>query len=642
MLSDVKKVDLITAAGHIKQVCDENRTMDEPAPFFFLVGSGISYPPVPLASKIEETCKVVSREHKRIEPPPGARLIDTYSHWFDQAYPHAVERQRYLRGLIEGKFISHANFRLAHLLLEKSIANLVVTTNFDDFLSRALSLFGKAHIVCDHPRTVERINPEAEDIQIVHVHGTYWFYDCCNLKGEIEERSRGSAENSLTMASLLDTLMARRSPLVIGYGGWEGDVVMCALRRRLQNLLPYNLYWFCYRESEAESLPDFIRNHPNVYFVIGTRPPALTAAVAGGPVEGSYTAEEPQLPAQKVLDELIRVFNLPAPALTQDPLGYFADYLKQSLPQEDGTTAQTDIYSLASVIERIEAARGQTIKARASRMEQIRDRLRRSQYREAIRLGVEMAAGKLAARESRDLLSAMLTAAWRLDDSSAEEIQGYDLTIRLGDSTPKADGYVRERVAMAMVNKGLALAGGNAQKEAVAVFDEVIKRFGKDREPFFRQQVAEAMFNRAYTLDAMGRRDAAIDAYDQVVQRLNKAEEPELQEMLAMALLNKGYTLGELQRGREEQQAYSDLVKRFSATKDPDIQMLVAQAMYNKGLSLQGQNHGKAAAKAFQTVIDRFELSRNRELRALVDSARAGLQETDSPASPEAAEPEAR
>jgi hypothetical protein len=176
--------------------------------------------------------------------PVGATAMERYSHWFCEAYQQPLQRQRYLRKLIEKKPISGANFRLAHLLLDKNISNIVVTTNFDDFLSRALTLFGKQHIVCDHPRTVERIDTEQDDIQIVHMHGTYWFYDCCNLKEEIEARSDVSQQTSLTMSALLDDIMRRHSPIIIGYGGWEGDAVMAALKRRIENTLPYNIYWF--------------------------------------------------------------------------------------------------------------------------------------------------------------------------------------------------------------------------------------------------------------------------------------------------------------------------------------------------------------------------------------------------------------
>jgi len=152
--------------------------------------------------------------------------VDVYSHWFRAAFPHRIQRQQYLRSLIADAPITHANFRLAHLLIRGSISNIVVTPNFDDLLSRALTLFGKQHIICDDPRTVERIDPEKIDIQLIHVHGSYWFYDCRNTRAEIQDRAMPHSDTTLTMAALLDKILAYRAPLVIGYSGWESDVFM--------------------------------------------------------------------------------------------------------------------------------------------------------------------------------------------------------------------------------------------------------------------------------------------------------------------------------------------------------------------------------------------------------------------------------
>src|SRR6185436_18142064 len=100
---------------------------------------------------------------------------------------------QFLHEEINGKPISAANFRLAHLLGEmnpkKRLTNLVFTTNFDDMLSKALRLLGSDVIVCDHPETTSRVDLHGSEPQIVHVHGTHWFYDCCNLKGELEAQS---------------------------------------------------------------------------------------------------------------------------------------------------------------------------------------------------------------------------------------------------------------------------------------------------------------------------------------------------------------------------------------------------------------------------------------------------------------------
>jgi hypothetical protein len=258
-----------------------------------MVGAGISHPPLPLAAEIQASCKEEAHAYGKDRPPDSDALIDSYSYWFEQAYPQPENRQLHLRGLMENAFISRANFRLAHLLLENTITNLVVTTNFDDFLSRALSLFGRRHIVCDHPRTLERIDLRSQDVQIIHIHGSYWFYDCCNLRGEISDRAKGSSATSFTMLSTLDDILRAHSPLVVGYSGWEGDIFMDALRRRLSAALRTNLYWFCYRRRDAETLPDWLKASPNVCVVApdgpGPAPGAdsdLAAAAGSAKVRG--------------------------------------------------------------------------------------------------------------------------------------------------------------------------------------------------------------------------------------------------------------------------------------------------------------------------------------------------------------------
>ena len=156
-----------------------------------------------------------------------------YSFWLRKAYSQPIERQRYFRELIEGAPISSASLRLGHLLLSGEAPTLVVTPNFDDFLSRALTLFGKPHISCDHPATAQRIDPERLDVQVLHVHGTYWYYDLKNLTDEVVDRARPGAVHQ-SIASRLDMILANRSPIILGYSGWEEDVFMSALRRRLE------------------------------------------------------------------------------------------------------------------------------------------------------------------------------------------------------------------------------------------------------------------------------------------------------------------------------------------------------------------------------------------------------------------------
>jgi hypothetical protein len=334
-----------------------------------------------------------------------------YSSWFQKAFHSPADRQWYLRRLIENQVVSQANLRLAHLLLSKKLSNLVITTNFDDFISRSLTIFGEPYIVCDHPETIQRIDPESDDLQIVHVHGTYWFYDCCNLEGEVQARSRRSTQRPSSMADFLDRIFINRSPLVLGYSGWEGDIFMSALKRRLKGELPYNLYWFCYQRSVIQALPNDLTEHPNVFFVVpelsktgsdSRRSPVRRASQSRKPSTGDK-ASEAYLDASAALDALVAGLALDAPPLTRDPLGFFAKQLRHSLPPDEGVNKRPDPYLITKVIKRIERA-SQNLTATEQKLESVRDAVRRSQYREAISSASTVTDMEMADDQTRDLM----------------------------------------------------------------------------------------------------------------------------------------------------------------------------------------------------------------------------------------------
>lgn len=49
------------------------------------------------------------------------------------------------------------------------------------------------------------------------------------------------------------------SPIVIGYSGWENDVIMKELKERLEMPLKYKIYWFCYNEKDYESIAPWVK-----------------------------------------------------------------------------------------------------------------------------------------------------------------------------------------------------------------------------------------------------------------------------------------------------------------------------------------------------------------------------------------------
>src|SRR4051794_4291911 len=80
-------------------------------------------------------------------------------------------------------------------------------------------------------------------------------------------------------------------------------------------------------------------------------------------------------------------------------------------------------------------------------------------------------------------------------------------------------------------------------EDKIAVYDDVVARFGTATELSLREQVALALLYKGLTL---GHTMAAITAYDELLARFRTAPELSLRENVATALLNKGDALNGL------------------------------------------------------------------------------------------------
>jgi tetratricopeptide (TPR) repeat protein len=675
-------IDLKTAVTMIYQIVDQRAKRKLLSPFFFIAGAGVSNPPIPLAGEIEEQCKQVAQSYDDTSAPELKSTIDSYSHWMGKAYPAPEELQTYLRGLMENKPISKANLRLAHLLLDGRLARTVFTPNFDDMLRKALELFGQRPLVCDHPMTVGRIRIESEDIQIVHVHGSYWFYDCCNLRHEISARSEYGGPVSV----LLDQSLRDHSPLVIGYSGWEGDILMSALQRRLSaGKLGNPAFWFCYKRESLDTLPEWLTQSSDVFFVLPDDPgPAATSPSAAQPFESksqaslrsgskagisdsSLEAMAPALPAITVLDALVLRFEPSRPPLTQNPLSFYVEHLKRLLGTGDPEGEQDTYYAFHKVIARVERARDSEVEEKQGPLQNFLDAMSKADYRGAIKAGKKIAIDRLSPKEQSELVFALMDASLGLNDNSVEEMAGYDLVVEIvdllsmaGSADPRLQelvaralvykGFVlgtlgiseeaiavyddvvtrfadakepalREKVATALYNKGWTLGRLNRSEEEIAAYDDLVNRFADAKEPALREQVAKALYNKGWTLGRLNRSEGAIAVYDEVVSRFGDAKEPALREQVGKALVNKGVRLGTLGRSEEEIAAYDDLVSRFMDVKEPALREQVARALYHKGWTLGRLNRSEGAIAVYDEVVSRFGDAKEPALREHVAEA---------------------
>ena len=180
-----------------------------------------------------------------------------------------------------------------------------------------------------------------------------------------------------------------------------------------------------------------------------------------------------------------------------------------------------------------------------------------------------------------------------------------------------ADANVRKYVAEALINKGMALGSLGRIAEAIAVYGEVITRFGDAKESALREQVGRALLNKEM-LEVALREQTAQGAVaetpsspgdtrgplaqtpevtgipDQVVSQMEHSPETDVPGQAAQALVEQGVALG---NSAEALEVFNEVVSRFGEAKEVEVQQQVAEALGNKGMVLgnlgtYGGSHG--------------------------------------------------
>ena len=197
-----------------------------------------------------------------------------------------------------------------------------------------------------------------------------------------------------------------------------------------------------------------------------------------------------------------------------------------------------------------------------------------------------------------------------------EAIAVYDDVVARFGAAPEA--ALREHVARALVHKGITLGQLGRSEEEIAVYDNVVARFGAAPEAALREHVARALVSKGITLGQMGLSEEEIAVYDDVVARFGAAPEAALREEVARALVNKGITLGQMGLSEEAIAVFDDVVARFDAAPDVALREQVAMALVYKGITLTQLGRSEEAIAVYDNVVARFGAAPEAALRKLV------------------------
>ncbi len=174
---------------------------------------------------------------------------------------------------------------------------------------------------------------------------------------------------------------------------------------------------------------------------------------------------------------------------------------------------------------------------------------------------------------------------------------------RDGDSLRPATPASRARE---LFENGHSLAKSGLLQEALAPWDELVRRFGRSDAPDDRRQVSLALAGKGKALRRLGRAGEALAVWDDIERRFGGSRGPAMSEAVAHALLNKGVALSTLNRAEEALTVWNELTDRYGASGEPAILKQVAGALVGKSATLVGTGRPEEALAACDTVLRRF------------------------------------
>lgn len=653
-------INLKRAIELISRAYSNIKPHSKKSPFFYIVGSGISSNSIPLAGEMIKEFEDKLGKEISIQKTPQNK----YSEYFEEVYNEPAERRDYLYNLMKDAPITEANLLLAHLLIKKiDFSSLVITTNFDNLLSRALNLFGNEPLVFDHPNSLERINSSVKDkIQIVHVHGSYRFYDCCNLGFEIEDRANSNTTYYSSVFNYLMNVLSENSPLIIGYSGWN-DVVLRALKQRLKSGVGYHYFWFCYDKVSFLNIDTELKKNPYLYLVVNDHSiekqedsilyeeKLKSSDIIKAPIKNSvsnsrnnsreinFTNENENekikpLPATKVFDELKKALKTNDLELFDKPIEFFKHQLDKLFPQKNVSNSFYSFDRVRQILDRavldyttisastdIEDSQKEITKFN----EELHTLGRNSNYKEIINkiqneYFTHNQINSFPVKHKLKVLE-MLYATGRTLINYSQLNFAYEIFQKLtfieNKEIEKKIDEIKMKAWFEHANLTYELHGA---EKSFAEFNQIDKIYGLSAinylDSLLKAEVAEILYRiaryfitkiRNGNYNEIHNKKIAFSLFKKITQLSDDKEDTKIREIKANAWYEKAKLTYEINGWEQAITEHNNLINEFKNDKELICKESVARALYALGYIYDYRKDYESALEPYQRIITLFE-----------------------------------
>ena len=204
--------------------------------------------------------------------------------------------------------------------------------------------------------------------------------------------------------------------------------------------------------------------------------------------------------------------------------------------------------------------------------------------------------------------------------NNLDQIRIYEKLIHKFEESKELE--VQEKVAEALIGKGIALSKLGKLHNEIDEYDEVVKKFGNSNELILQKRVAAALTNKGIALHELGHFEQSIEMYDEVVEKFGNSNEIALQKRVAAVLVNKGNALFDLNEIEKSIEVYDKLIDLFGNTNELDLQKEVSRALLSKSFALRELDKFKESIGVCDDIIARFSNSDEHVLKEIVKEVR--------------------
>ena len=143
--------------------------------------------------------------------------------------------------------------------------------------------------------------------------------------------------------------------------------------------------------------------------------------------------------------------------------------------------------------------------------------------------------------------------------------------------------------------------------DALAAFDEMIKRFGDSDNLNLQRKVANVLNNRGLAKLQLGKVQEAVYDWEDLIRRFGDGNIPELQTQVVEALIYKTETQIQFARMEQSLQACDDLDRRLGVISHKDKSILSWRVKWLRTKALVVQQQYMDAMKVLDSVYAAFD-----------------------------------